>query len=126
MRFSVSRQRAAMATRSRPSNRALSILRGAINWGRFQDTSVLSTSSFHRFGVSIKTKKETKRDRRIGLQEEQRLPIVLPAKGHGHGVVGDGNEADLSNRFATTSHEFLFERISSLLGSPAACPPPRR
>jgi integrase len=54
-------------------NRALSVLRGAINWGRFQDPPVLSTSPFHRFGVSIKTKEETKRDRRIGLQEEQRL-----------------------------------------------------
>ena len=54
-------------------NRALSTLRAAINWGRFQDPPVLSTSPFHRFGVSIKTKEETKRDRRIGLAEEQRL-----------------------------------------------------
>jgi len=54
-------------------NRALSTLRAAINWGRFQDPPVLSTSPFHRFGVSIKTKEETKRDRRIGLREEQRL-----------------------------------------------------
>jgi integrase len=54
-------------------NRALSTLRAAISWGRFQDPAVLSTSPFHRFGVSIKTKEETKRDRRIGLEEEQRL-----------------------------------------------------
>ena len=54
-------------------NRALSTLRAAINWGRFQDPPVLCTSPFHRFGVSIKTKEETKRDRRIGSQEEQRL-----------------------------------------------------
>ena len=54
-------------------NRALSVLRAAINWGRFQDPPLLSTSPFHRFGVSIKTKEETKRDRRIGLQEEQTL-----------------------------------------------------
>jgi integrase len=54
-------------------NRALSTLRAAINWGRFQDPPVLATSPFHRFGVSIKTKEETKRDRRIGRQEEQRL-----------------------------------------------------
>ena len=52
-------------------NRALSTLRAAINWGRFQDPPYLSTTPFHRFGANIKTKEETKRDRRIGLQEEQ-------------------------------------------------------
>lgn len=54
-------------------NRALSTLRAAINWGRFQDPPILTTSPFHRFGVSIKTKEETKRDRRVGPQEEQEL-----------------------------------------------------
>jgi integrase len=54
-------------------NRALSTLRAAINWGRFQDPPYLSTTPFHRFGVTIKTKEETKRDRRIGTQEEQAL-----------------------------------------------------
>jgi integrase len=54
-------------------NRALSTLRAAINWGRFQDPPYLTTTPFHRFGVNIKTKEETKRDRRIGLQEEQAL-----------------------------------------------------
>ena len=54
-------------------NRALSTLRAAINWGRFQDPPYLATTPFHRFGVTIKTKEETKRDRRIGLQEEQSL-----------------------------------------------------
>jgi integrase len=54
-------------------NRALSTLRAAINWGRFQDPPYLTTTPFHRFGVSIKVKEETKRDRRIGLQEEQAL-----------------------------------------------------
>jgi hypothetical protein len=54
-------------------NRALSTLRAAINWGRFQDPPILSTSPFHRFGVSIKAKEETKRDRRIGTDEEQSL-----------------------------------------------------
>src|SRR5439155_22392364 len=49
-------------------NRALSILRAAINWGRFQDPPYLTTTPFHRFGVNIKVKEETKRDRRIGLQ----------------------------------------------------------
>ncbi len=54
-------------------NRALSALRAAINWGRFQDPPFLETSPFHRFGVSIKARDETKRDRRIGVEEEQRL-----------------------------------------------------
>jgi integrase len=54
-------------------NRALSTLRAAINWGRFQDPPILTTSPFHRFGVTIKTKEETKRDRRIGMDEEQAL-----------------------------------------------------
>ncbi len=52
-------------------NRALSTLRAAINWGRFQDPPYLSTTPFHRFGVTIKVKDETKRDRRISLKEEQ-------------------------------------------------------
>jgi integrase len=54
-------------------NRALSTLRAAVNWGRFQDPPYLTTTPFHRFGVSIKVKEETKRDRRIGVQEEQAL-----------------------------------------------------
>jgi integrase len=70
-------------------NRALSTLRAAINWGRFQDTPVLSTSPFHRFGVSIKTKEETKRDRRIGLAEEQRLlATALEMSSADHKLVG--------------------------------------
>ena len=54
-------------------NRALATLRAAINWGRFQDPPYLATTPFHRFGVHIRVKEETKRDRRIGLQEEQAL-----------------------------------------------------
>jgi hypothetical protein len=54
-------------------NRALSTLRASINWGRFQDPPYLTTTPFHRFGVSIKVKEETKRDRRIGGEEEQAL-----------------------------------------------------
>jgi len=70
-------------------NRALSTLRAAINWGRFQDPPVLSTSPFHRFGVSIKTKEETKRDRRIGLAEEQRLlATALEMSSADHKFVG--------------------------------------
>jgi integrase len=70
-------------------NRALSVLRAAINWGRFQDPPVLATSPFHRFAVSIKAKEETKRDRRIGLQEErQLLATALEMNSAGHRFVG--------------------------------------
>lgn len=54
-------------------NRALGVLRAAINWGRFQDPPLLSTTPFHRFGVSIKAREETKRDRRIHRDEERAL-----------------------------------------------------
>ena len=54
-------------------NRALGVLRAAINWGRFQDPPLLSTTPFHRFGVNIKVRDETKRDRRIHRDEEQSL-----------------------------------------------------
>jgi integrase len=54
-------------------NRALGVLRAAINWGRFQDPPLLSTTPFHRFGVSIKAREETKRDRRIHRDEERSL-----------------------------------------------------
>jgi integrase len=54
-------------------NRVLGVLRAAVNWGRFQDPPLLSTSPFHRFGISIKRRDETKRDRRVHRDEEQRL-----------------------------------------------------
>lgn len=54
-------------------NRVVGVLRAAINWGRFQDPPLLTTTPFHRFGVTIKTREETKRDRRIHRDEEQRL-----------------------------------------------------
>lgn len=57
-------------------NRALGVLRAAINWGRFQDPPLLSTSPFHRFGVSIRARDETKRDRRIHRDEEQTLLVA--------------------------------------------------
>jgi hypothetical protein len=40
-------------------NRVLGVLRAAINWGRFQDPPLLSTTPFHRFGVSIRAREET-------------------------------------------------------------------
>jgi integrase len=54
-------------------NRALGVLRAAVNWGRFQEPPLLSTSPFHRFGISIKRRDENKRDRRIHRDEEQQL-----------------------------------------------------
>ena len=54
-------------------NRVLGILRAAINWGRFQDPPLLSTTPFHRFGVTIRAREETKRDRRVHRDEEQKL-----------------------------------------------------
>ena len=69
-RFKASyRQGRAIAT----VNRALGALRGAINWGRFQDPPLLMNSPFHRFGVTIRTKDETKRDRRVAPDEEKAL-----------------------------------------------------
>jgi integrase len=70
-------------------NRALGVLRGAINWGRFQDPPMLSTTPFHRFGVSIKAKDETKRDRRLQRAEEQALlAAALRMTGAEHKHVG--------------------------------------
>jgi integrase len=54
-------------------NRALSTLRGAVNWARFQEPPLLATSPFHRFGVTIRTKDETRRDRRVSAAEEKAL-----------------------------------------------------
>ncbi|HYT65498.1 MAG TPA: tyrosine-type recombinase/integrase [Vicinamibacterales bacterium] len=62
------------ATKSTASvNRTLAILRHAINWGRGRTPAIFTTSPFHRFGVKIKTKTETKRDRRITAEEERNL-----------------------------------------------------
>lgn len=70
-------------------NRALGVLRGAINWGRFQDPPMLSTTPFHRFGVTIKAKDETKRDRRLQRTEEQALlSSCLTMTGGEHKHVG--------------------------------------
>jgi integrase len=54
-------------------NRTLGILRHAINWGRGRTPPIFTASPFHRFGVKIKTKVETKRDRRITPDEERKL-----------------------------------------------------
>jgi integrase len=44
-----------------------------MNWGRGRTPPIFVASPFHRFGVKIKTKGETKRDRRIAPDEERRL-----------------------------------------------------
>ncbi len=54
-------------------NRTLGILRHAMNWGRGRTPPIFTGSPFHRFGVKIKTRGETKRDRRITPEEERRL-----------------------------------------------------
>jgi integrase len=64
-------------------NRALGVLRAAINWGRFQDPPLLSTTPFHRFGITIRSRDETKRDRRIHRDEEQSLLAACLAMNSG-------------------------------------------
>ena len=59
-------------------NRALSTLRAAINWGRFQDPPYLTMTPFHRFGVSIKVKDETRRD--AGSVCKKSRPSWRPAR----------------------------------------------
>jgi integrase len=54
-------------------NRTLAILRHAINWGRGRTPAIFTASPFHRFGIKIKTKVETKRDRRVTPDEERTL-----------------------------------------------------
>jgi hypothetical protein len=46
-------------------NRTLGILPNAFNWGRGRTAPIFTASPFHRFGVKIETKVETKRDRRV-------------------------------------------------------------
>jgi integrase len=95
-------------------NRALSTLRAAINWGRFQDPPVLCTSPFHRFGVSIKTKEETKRDRRIGLQEEQRLlAAAVEMSSADHKYVGSSMHDRLVGALETCSRQGEMLRIQN-------------
>lgn len=95
-------------------NRALSTLRAAINWGRFQDPPYLTTSPFHRFGVSIKVKEETKRDRRIGLQEEQALLAAASAmNGAEHKYVGAAMHDRIIGALETCSRKGEMLRIQN-------------
>jgi len=54
-------------------HRVLEIVRTAINWRRAQKPPVLFSSPFHRFGVTLNKKDEASRDRRLSLDEENRL-----------------------------------------------------
>ena len=81
-------------------NRALSALRGAINWGRFQDPPLLMNSPFHRFGVTIRTKDETKRDRRVGADEEKALLDAALARELRRAQVGGRVDARSDHRRA--------------------------
>jgi integrase len=95
-------------------NRALSTLRAAINWGRFQDPPYLTTTPFHRFGVSIKTKEETRRDRRIGLQEEQALlTAALEMSGADHKFVGSAMHDRLIGALETCCRQGEMLRIQN-------------
>lgn len=54
-------------------HRALEVLRTAINWGRAQTPPLIIQSPFHRFGVTMNTKDEASRDRRLQATEEKAL-----------------------------------------------------
>jgi len=95
-------------------NRALSTLRAAVNWGRFQDPPYLTTTPFHRFGVSIKVKEETKRDRRIGLQEEQALLTACSAmNGAEHKYVGSAMHDRLIGALETCCRQGEMLRVQN-------------
>ena len=95
-------------------NRALSTLRAAINWGRFQDPPYLATTPFHRFGVSIKTKDETKRDRRVGSQEEQALLTACSdMNGAEHKFVGSSMHDRLIGALETCCRQGEMLRIQN-------------
>ncbi|MBI1876262.1 MAG: site-specific integrase [Acidobacteria bacterium] len=95
-------------------NRALSTLRAAINWGRFQDPPFLTSSPFHRFGVTIKTKDETKRDRRVGLQEEkQLLDAALSMNSAEHRWVGSSMHDRLIGALETCCRQGEMLRIQN-------------
>jgi integrase len=95
-------------------NRALATLRAAINWGRFQDPPYLTTTPFHRFGVSIKVKEETKRDRRVGLQEERALEAACSQmNGAEHRHVGAAMHDRLIGALETCCRQGEMLRIQS-------------
>jgi integrase len=95
-------------------NRALATLRAAINWGRFQDPPILSTSPFHRFGVTVKTKEETKRDRRVSSAEEQLLlSAALTMNSAEHKFVGSAMHDRLIGALETCCRQGEMLRIQN-------------
>jgi integrase len=74
----------------------------------------VTTSPFHRFGVSIRTKDETKRDRRIGVQEEQRLlTAALDMNGPEHKFVGSAMHDRLVGALETCCRQGEMLRIQN-------------
>ena len=103
-----------MAGRDHTCRHAYRNRRAAINWGRFQDPPYLTTTPFHRFGVSIKVKEETKRDRRVGLQEEQALLAACSEmNGADHRYVGAPMHDRLIGALETSSRQGEMLRIQN-------------
>ena len=69
-------------------NRALGMLRAAINWGRFQDPPLLAVTPFHRFGVNIKVERRNE-TRSAPASGRGTAPAGgLPDDEHGRAQVG--------------------------------------
>jgi integrase len=75
-------------------NRTLGVLRHAINWGMGRSPALFDKSPFSRFGVKIKTKGETRRDRRVMAEEEQRLLTTAEAMDCGEHLFVGGSMRD--------------------------------
>ncbi len=95
-------------------NRALGSLRAAINWGRFQDPPIVSTTPFHRFGVTIRTKEETRRDRRLATDEGQKLlTAALDMNCNEHKFVGSSMHDRLIGALETCCRQGEMLRIQN-------------
>src|ERR1700704_993668 len=78
------------------------------------DPPYLTTTPFHRFGVNIKVKEETKRDRRVGLQEEQALLAACSEmNGFEHRSVGAPMHDRLIGALETCSRQGEMLRIQN-------------
>jgi hypothetical protein len=111
-------------------NRVLGVLRAAVNWGRFQDPPLLSTSPFHRFGISIKRRDENKRDRRIHRDEEQQLLCRVHHDEHGRAQVGRTRHARPDHRRAgnllPAGRDAAHQEQGRRLGAAPDCHPRRQ
>lgn len=95
-------------------NRALSVLRGAVNWARFQTPPLLQNSPFHRFGISIRAKSENKRDRRILADEERALlKAALEMNSEVHAWVGQSMHDRIVGAIETCCRQGEMLRIQS-------------